>query len=178
MIIGIDFDNTLVNTKEVAKKYLDVYLPNNHLNSYHDLPYEKEVDFFQKYNIKITNDLKLYPDVLKAFSFFKKNNIKVILITARGYDNERQIIATKKFLKGNNLLFDKYIFCAKSKEDICKKEKVDLMIDDTDDVLEKIKNQNIKVLKYGSKSTKYKYVLTWQEVINYIRKEANIDENS
>ena len=171
MTVGIDFDNTIVNTKEVSKKYLDMYLPNNNLESYHNLSYEEEVAFFAKFNIKITNDLKLFSNVKEAFAFFKENNIKVILITARGYDNPKQIAATKRFLKRNNLIFDKYIFAAQYKEEICLENKVDLMIDDSDNVLDKVVSKKIKVLKYGNKSQKYDYVLNWQDVIDYFRKE-------
>ena len=171
MTIGIDFDNTIVNTKEVSKRYLDIYMPNNQLDSYHNLPYEEEIAFFAKYNIQITNDLELFSNVKETFAFFKRNNIKLILITARGYDNEKQIDATKEFLKRNNLSFDKYIFCARDKAQICKQNHVDLMIDDIEEVLDKIYKQNINVLKYGSESQKYNYALNWQDVINYIRKE-------
>ena len=53
MRIGIDFDNTLVNTKELSKKYLDLYMPGNNLESYHDLPVEESVKFFDKYQSEL-----------------------------------------------------------------------------------------------------------------------------
>lgn len=49
MRIGIDFDNTIVNTSVTSKRYLDKHLPGNNLNSYHDLSKNEGLDFFYKY---------------------------------------------------------------------------------------------------------------------------------
>lgn len=173
MIIGIDFDNTLVDTKEASKKYLDVFRPGNKLNSYHDLPLEDEIEFFNRYAIEITENSKLFPGVKEAFAFFKENNIKAILITARSDD--KQVSATKNRLEKEGLLFDKCYFGKSSgfstKESICMHENVNLMIDDMDSVLKGVYLSNIKVLKYGEKSEEYPYAIDWYEVIDFIRKE-------
>ena len=52
MRIGIDFDNTIVNTSVTSKRYLDKHLPGNNLNSYHDLSKNEGLDFFNKYSIR------------------------------------------------------------------------------------------------------------------------------
>ena len=71
MKIGIDFDNTIVNTFETSKKYLDKFLPDNNLKSYHELPKEQEWYFVEHYFNDITKDLTLF--VIPAFiiRFFK-----------------------------------------------------------------------------------------------------------
>ena len=84
MRIGIDFDNTIVNTSVTSKRYLDKHLPGNNLNSYHDLSKNEGLDFFYKYYKDITNSLDLFDGVYEAFSFFKENNIEIALLTARG----------------------------------------------------------------------------------------------
>ena len=82
MRIGIDFDNTIVNTSVTSKRYLDKHLPGNNLNSYHDLSKNEGLDFFNQYYKDITNSLDLFDGVYEAFSFFKENNItNVIFIT-------------------------------------------------------------------------------------------------
>jgi deoxyxylulose-5-phosphate synthase len=83
MKIGIDFDNTLVNTMEISKKYLDIYLPGNNLSSYHELEYDKEVEFFEKYHLDITKDLSLFEYVKEAFDYFKENSSKLIISYGR-----------------------------------------------------------------------------------------------
>ena len=60
MRIGIDFDNTIVNTSVTSKRYLDKHLPGNNLNSYHDLSKNEGLDFFNKYYKDITNSLDLF----------------------------------------------------------------------------------------------------------------------
>ena len=170
MKIGIDFDNTMVNTYQVSKHFLDVYKPNNHLKSYHDLPKDEELAFFMNYFIKITENLTLYDGVKEAFDFFEKHNIELILITARGQDG-LLIEPTNKFLKKHNLNFSKKVFDAKDKGQVCLDNNVDLLIDDNDKVLQNASEKHVKVLKYGEKSDLFPYVLNWKEVVDYIRKE-------
>ena len=95
MKIGIDFDNTLVNTMEVSKQFLDEFKPNNGLNSYHELPAEEEVVFFSKYIFEITDSLKLHPNAKKALNILKNSHIKLYLITARGIEGNLLIKPTK-----------------------------------------------------------------------------------
>lgn len=171
MKIGIDFDNTLVNTKELSKKYLDEYLPNNNLDSYHDLPLDKSLDFFNKFHIEITNNLKLKDGVKEAFAYFEKNNIETVLITARGGNGVESIIEpTKDFFKKHNLKFNKLVFMTDVKGNACLENKVDLFIDDLETVLEEVNEKGVNVLLFGDKSTKFDYALNWNEVINYLEK--------
>jgi len=170
MKIGIDFDNTLVNTMEISKKYLDIYLPGNNLESYHNLDYDHELEFFEKYHLAITKELSLFPYVKEVFAYFKEKGIKTYLITARGYDNPDLIEPTKEFLRKNNIQFDEMIFSCPKKSDVCKNLGIDLMIDDTLGVIENLKKIGINVLLYGSKSNECNYALDWEEVLNYLKK--------
>lgn len=172
MVIGIDFDNTLVNTVETSKMFLDEYKPNNNLKSYHQLPYNEEVDFFRKYVYKITDALKLHPNAKKALDLLKNNNIRIILITARGIEGNLLIGPTNDFLEKNNIIFDKKIYSAPKKGKYCEEYGIDLFIDDNDLVLEDIAKRGIKVLKFGSKSSIHPYVLNWDEAIEYFKKEG------
>lgn len=171
MKIGIDFDNTLVNTAELSKKFLDIYKPGNNLASYHDLPLEESLDFFDKYHIEITENLKLLDGVKEAFDYFKKNGIKTVLITARGDGGVTTLIEpTKAFIERNELYFDKMIFKAGIKGDVCKENEIDLFIDDLEEVVSEVQSKGTKVLLFGSKSDTYDYAMNWQEVIDYIEK--------
>ena len=174
MNIGIDFDNTLVNTFEVSKKYLDIYKPGNSLKSYHELPLEEEIAFFSKYHMDIVKDLKVFRNVKKAFSFFRKNNCKLYLITARGLnvsDQVKMVETIKEYLRNKKISFDGEIYYQQYKSKACLDNKIDVMIDDTDYVLDEVSKNHIRVLKYGNRSDKYDYVLNWNEVIDYFRKE-------
>ena len=170
MTVGIDFDNTLVNTYEVSKKYLDEFLPGNNYKSYHELDLQTELDFFDKYHLKITESLNLYDGVKEAFEYFKENNIKIVLITARGYDRKDLIAPTKAFLEKEGLEFDKMCFSKPVKGACCKENRVDLFIDDSLNVVPEVYNSGTKVLLFGKESPIYDYVLNWHEVIEYIKK--------
>ena len=174
MNIGIDFDNTIVNTCEVSKKYLDIFKPGNNLKSYHELPLEEEIAFFSKYHMEIAKHLKVLPNVKKAFAFFRKNNCKLYLITARGLnvdDQVKMVETIKEYLKNKKIKFEGEIYYQQYKSKACLENDIDIMIDDTDYVLEDVKKNGIRVLKYGNISDKYDYVLNWNEVIEYFRKE-------
>ena len=77
MRIGIDFDNTIVNTSVTSKRYLDKHLPGNNLNSYHDLSKNEGLDFFYKYYKDITNSLDLF-EVLEGLGYKTSEINKVI----------------------------------------------------------------------------------------------------
>ncbi len=166
MKIGIDFDNTIVNTFETSKKYLDKFLPDNNLKSYHDLPKEQEWYFVEHYFNDITKDLTLYDNVLNAIDFFKKNDIKVVLITARGGHYPEIIEETKKFIEKNNIPFDEIIFSVYPKGKEAKEHELDYVIDDSIDVVNDVRNHGVKALLYGDE------VKNWQEVIEYFEKEV------
>ena len=171
MRIGIDFDNTLVNTAVISKKYLDIYLPGNNLESYHELPLEQSLDFFKKYHIEITHNLEFLDGVKEAFDYFKEKHIETVLVTARGGKGVSSIIEpTKEFLEKNRIHFDKMIFKAGVKGQVCQENNLDLFIDDLESVLEEVKSKGVKVLLFGDKSTKFDYALNWQEVIKYLEK--------
>lgn len=170
MRVGVDFDNTMVNTFEVSKKYLDEFLPGNTLNSYHELNKKEEKEFFTKYSETITENLSLKPNFRKAFKYFKDNNIETVLISKRGYNYSPLETATIKFLDKNDIHFDEVYCKITNKGEFCKLNHIDLMIDDLDIELKKVEDYGIRVLKYGSKSDKFDYALSWDEVIKFIQK--------
>lgn len=178
MRVGIDFDNTIVNTVEVSKKYLDEFMPGNNLKSYHELSYEKEREFFEKYSEIITENLSVFKNVKKAFSFFKKNDITLVMISKRGWDYEPLKNKTLEYLKNHNLKFDEVNIAITDKGKFCKLNNIDLLIDDLEIELKKVEDYGIRGLKYGSKSDRFDYALSWKDVIEYIRKGLDNDKNS
>ncbi len=165
MRIGIDFDNTIVNNSVTSKKYLDKYLPGNNFNSYHDLSKNEELDFFYKYYEDITNNLEVYDGVYEAFSFFKENDIEFYLLTARGGICSDITNLTMDYLHRHNLYFDNYIFNAFPKGKEAKENGIDLVIDDTLEVIEDVKKHNIETLHFGVD------VNDWHEIKEFVRRK-------
>lgn len=172
MNIGIDFDNTLVDTAKSAKKYLDIYKPGNNLKSYHDLPLDEEIYFFNRYRKEMSESLEFIEGAKDAISFFKSKGIKIFLVTARNFEAQTAIYA-KDFLEKNGIIFDKLCFNNSLKGDACKENHIDLMIDDTDYVIKELQEKNIRTLKFGSKSDTSDYALNWEEVTLYVERMLN-----
>ena len=54
----------------------------------------------------------------------------------------------ERILKENNIVFDRYYWRQNDKVEICKKENIDLMIDDDYKVVEKLADNEIKTLYF------------------------------
>ncbi len=119
-------------------------------------------------NYKLKNNVKEVIDRLRS------NGHKVFIITARGYTPIDGVIeATEEYFERHNIYFDSIIFKAKDKSAACLENKIDIMIDDSISVLEKLNNCNIKTLLFSSKVNENKdtdidRVGNWIELENYI----------
>ena len=171
--IGIDIDDTLTKTSELANEILHQKKEYKVILDYHNLD-KKTLDFFIKENIeKIQNDVKLNENAKEVIDYLKDNDCKIIFITARGSQGlENLIPITKKYLSNKKIYYDKIIFKQESKVDACIKNNIDIFIDDKEKVLDEIKVANIKTLRFCSSKTirKNEKVSNWLEVKKYIDK--------
>ena len=74
---------------------------------------------------------------------------------------------TKEYLEKHKLYFDKYIFKAFPKGKEAVEYGIDLVIDDTLEVIEDVRNHNVEALQYGVD------VKNWYEVINFVRRKLD-----
>lgn len=167
MTIGIDFDNTLVDTWKLFKNILD----NNgyHISNFYNINKEVNDYLIKNYSYDMCFNIDFFDDFKEVYNYLKEKNIKVVLITARGVKNPEIIPWTKEVLINKGYIFDKYIFKAEDKGIVCKENNIDLMIDDSEKVLNKVKKYHINTLKYGKKSNRFSYALNWEEVLKYIK---------
>ena len=89
------------------------------------------------------------------------------LLTARGGVCPEIIDITKEYLEKHKLYFDKYIFKAFPKGKEAVEYGIDLVIDDTLEVIEDVRNHNVEALQYGVD------VKNWYEVIDFVRRKLN-----
>ena len=82
---------------------------------------------------------------------------------------------TEKWLKDNNIYYDKLILIDKGqKGETCKKNNIDIMIDDTVKNCIDVSENGIKVLmmrtKFNQNITQFEQVLNWEDIYKKISK--------
>ncbi|HOP65443.1 MAG TPA: hypothetical protein PLX66_00185 [Bacilli bacterium] len=179
MTIGIDIDDTMTCSSEAMLEYAKKYFKINDDNIVREiLNGEIKGELFKFYNIhlgKILTNCLLKKDVKKVIDKLRKTGNKVIIITARGYTKFKDDIPkiTKEYLKKHNIEVDKIVFNKLDKVKACLDNNIDIMIDDSINVLDKVKENNIKVLLFTSisnenKNTDIDRVDNWLELEKYI----------
>lgn len=174
MILGIDLDETIVNTHEYAIKYLNNKYDYINESSYLNLQkeYSKEV----KESVpEILKGVLLKDNVIYILNYFKALGWKIIIITYRGKKGEEDLVnITYDYLKKYNVPYDKIYFGVRNKGKVAKKEGVKYFIDDHEVNLDSIYSRGIRTLKMKSdteKISKYKVFNNWIEIKDYILKD-------
>ena len=188
MRIGIDLDGVIFDSEKLYRIYSELYdiqdLKKNSLKNNKEIRFqdryswsdEETNGFVKKYHRKITEVSNFMPGAKDVISLLKEEGHTLIVITARGKLNKDLIPVTIQRLKDNNLdLFEKYYWGTDNKEEICKQEKIDLMIDDSNTNCKKIANSHIHTIylkdapSFDIKENEYLKVLyNWGEIYRYI----------
>lgn len=192
MKIGIDLDGVVLNTEMLWATYAELYdcielNRNSIIKSDEPRVQEKynwtsdELDtYLEKYaDIK---DFGIMPGAKEVLNLLKKEGHELIVITARGSlasSTEGLSIAANK-LDEEGVKFDKYYWKQKEKLDICKKENIDIMIDDNYRICKLLSEENIPVIYFHSLNRKHleetndlKEVSNWGEVYRFIKNFKN-----
>lgn len=158
MRIGIDIDGVLTDIEQWQLDYCSKFYYNeykkeivNHkgyetFEIFKSSP-ECDDEFWKKYFVHYSINVdarKFSSEVIKKL---KEEGNEIFIITARGdflsnneddilYEENQKII--KKWLFKNEILYDQIIFARESKLDICINNRIDLMIEDNVDNINKI----------------------------------------
>lgn len=116
------------------------------------------------------------PGAEEIIKLLKEQGHKLILITARGGINSEMIELTKNRLKENNMdIFDKWYWATEDKADVCVKENIDIMIDDSYSKCKSVSEAKVKTIylkdapSYDLEENEYLKVLyNWGEIYRYI----------
>lgn len=174
MRIGIDLDDTIFNTKEQYKKYQSKYLNEKQIT-------EKELwnirknrfDFIKSNFDNIFNSLTVKPYVKRTLKLLKKYNHEIYIITARSKRYNKNIYnITKDSLIKNNIPFDKLILTDKTKINACMQNKIDIIIDNSIEVYNELKNKNIKLILYDELNiflNVKERVSKWKEILEMVK---------
>ena len=189
MKIGIDLDGVVIDSETTFRTYeeifdIDVLKGNNLINkeepkfqARYNWTSEQEKEFIEKYFLTISKESNLMSGFIAIYNLLKKQGHEFVVITARGGFIKEMKDDAIRVLEENNIKFDKYYWNVQDKLEICKNEKVDIMIDDDWRIIKKLADDEVKTLYFRDtnlmklEENEYiKEVNNWGEIYRYIRK--------
>lgn len=160
MRIGIDFDNTIVNTKETVSYFLE---------KYNFEPFNTEEDkftFYSKYIEEIGPAISVKEDAIEVLNYLKQNNELYLITNRNNYYNPNYIEITKQYIKKHKIPIDNLYFDIYEKDKLCEDLGIDLFIDDDIDNCLSVDKCGIDVLLFGNNYPGLTTVNSWKEVKN------------
>ncbi len=181
MNIGLDIDDTMTNSSELITEYAKKYFNSDDMNLINSILNAKKIegkllDFYYEYLPEMMSIYKLKDNVKEVIDRLRSKGHKIIVITARGYTVQVGIAEiTKEYFKRHQIVVDDIIFRSVDKTEPCIKNNINIMIDDSISVLEKLKENNIKPLLFNSVTNKdfntnIDRVNNWLELEEYLDK--------
>ena len=192
MKIGIDLDGVVIDSETTFRTYeeifdIDTLKGNNLINkeepkfqSRYNWTDEQEQEFINKYFLKVSKESNLMSGFIGVYNLLKNQGHEFVVITARGGFVEKMKDDAIRLLEENDIKFNKYYWKVEDKLEICKNEKVDIMIDDDWKIIKKLADNKIKTLYFRDtnliklEENEYiKEVNNWGEIYRYIRRDKN-----
>ena len=193
MRIGIDLDGVIFDSEKEYRVYSELYdmldLKQNSKRDNRELKFQKRFNwtedqiqgFIKKYHKKIVVESNFMPGAKKVLKLLKEDGHTLVLITARGGINKDMIKITEEMLKQNEMdIFDKYYWATEKKDEVCIKENIDIMIDDSCDKCKSVANSKIKTIYFKDapsfdieENEHIKILYNWGEIYRYIKEMQN-----
>ena len=192
MKIGIDLDGVVIDSETTFRTYeeifdVDVLKGNNLVNkeepkfqARYNWTREQEKEFIERYFLTVSKESNLMSGFIGIYNLLKKQEHEFVVITARGGFVKEMKDDAIRLLNENNIKFDKYYWNVQDKLEICKNEKVDIMIDDDWKIIKRLADNEVKTLYFRDtnlmklEENEYiKEVNNWGEIYRYIREMQN-----
>lgn len=166
MKIGIDLDGVVIDSETTFRTYEEIFaiedLNHRKIINLEEPKYqdrymwskEEQQKFNKKYLLKASHESNLMSGFLPVYKKLKDLGFEMIVITARGVFIEEMKDDAIRLLNENNIVFDKYFWNIYDKLEICKKEKIDVMIDDDYKIIQQLSNAKIKTLYFRDTNLK------------------------
>ena len=183
MKIGIDLDGVVIDSETTFRTYEEIFdievLKGNNLidksepkfQSRYNWTEEQENNFIKNYLLKASNESNIMPGFKTIYKLLKEQKHEFIVITARGGFFQEMQDDAMRILRENDIEFDKYYWKIKDKLGICKKEKIDIMIDDDWKIAKEMSDNKIRTLYFRDTNLKkldenqyIKEVNNWGEI--------------
>ena len=195
MKIGIDIDDTTVNTVNPMIKYGNIFneevlkrppvkfnfgeiKDRYYMNSLFGWTEETKFEFFDMYYKNVLEDCEPLPNASGVISKLKEEANEIIFISSRitsikGCNAEQ--ITIDSFNK-NGIPFDKIIIGAYDKLEYCLEHNIEVFVDDSLEVLQELSKHGIKCYLMTSPinsklaTGEVKRVHTWDEIYNDLKR--------
>lgn len=166
MKIGIDLDGVVIDSEVTFRTYMEIFdkdeLKGNNLIDREEPKFqyrynwteEQKKEFIEKYFLKVSRESNLMSGFLSVYNLLKKPGNEFVVITARGGFIKEMKDDAIRILKENNIIFDRYYWNIKNKLEICKKENVDIMIDDDHRIIKQLADNQVKTLYFRDTNLK------------------------
>ena len=190
MKIGIDLDGVVIDSETTFRTYeeifdIDVLKGNNLINkeepkfqARYNWTNEQEKEFIEKYFLIVSKESNLMSGFMATYELLKQQGHEFVVITARGGFIKEMKDDAIRLLEENNIKFDKYYWKVEDKLEICKNEKVDIMIDDDWKIIKRLADNEVKTLYFRDtnliklEENEYiKEVNNWGEIYRYIKEK-------
>jgi len=191
--IGIDLDGVIFDSERIFRVYAELYdilelhqngiIDNREVRFQERYNWSQEIinNFMRKYHTKIIEEAAFMPGAKEVINMLKNEGHELIIITARGNKKKEHIKITEDILKENNMyIFDKYCWGVEKKKEVCVAEKIDLMIEDSNNNCKEISDAKIKTIyfkdapNYEMEENEYlKTLYNWGEIYRYIKEVSN-----
>lgn len=187
MKIGIDLDGVVIDSETTFRTYEEIYavealngrkMVNSEEPKFqqrYDWTKEEQQVFIDKYFMEISKNSGLMSGFKTVFNKLKEQGHEFVVITARGGFVPEMKDDAIRVLEENEIVFDKYYWKIENKLEVCKKENVDVMIDDDPRIVKKLNDNNIKALYFRdtnliklAESSLVHEVNNWGDVYRYI----------
>lgn len=164
MRIGIDIDDTLVDTSESFDDVRKKYNINFSKSWKEEWTKEEKKFIFNTYLDEILLGAKIKEKAKEVIEYLSDLGHELFIITARSNKYCKQIEEkTKEFIKREKLKILNIYMEQSKKSDLAKKLKIDLMIDDSVYVYNNMKQEGIDCILFGDR------IQSWDEVLKYIK---------
>ena len=188
MKIGIDLDGVVIDSETTFRTYEEIFdidnLKGNNLINREEPKFqarynwtdEQEKEFIKKYFLKVSKESNLMSGFIAVYNLLKEQGHEFVVITARGGFLKKMKDDAIRLLEENNIKFDKYYWQIEDKLEICKRENVDIMIDDDWKIIKRLADNKVKTLYFRDtnliklKENEYiKEVNNWGDIYRYIK---------
>ena len=177
MRIGIDLDDTICRTTEMVHEKMDEYAAKTNRDVLEIMSHELiREEFFNEYLPIIYRDVVIKHDVKDVIRRLRHKGNEIYIITGRKKVQVPNIMdITDRWLQENGIEVDGIFTSAygESKADVCKREKIDLMVDDNPYNYKTIVGSGGKCLLFDDRDKydlRQDYVTSWLAAEEYINK--------